>query len=108
MQACLCVESTLQRRFSRRGGVVTHVQACLSVSKDGESRFYYCGSPVKLVQACLCAENTLQRPLIRRGGAEARTGLFKCHKRSRKQFSSLWWSCDARASLFREHPTTPL
>ena len=38
-----------------------HVQAGVSVSKDGESNFHYRGSPVKQVQACLCAENSLQR-----------------------------------------------
>ena len=58
-----------------------HVQACLSVSKDGESTFlqvclcannarenslYDCGGPVKLMPACLCAENTLQRRFNRR------------------------------------------
>ena len=37
-----------------------HVQACLSVSEDGESSFHYCGSPVSLVQPCLWAGNTLQ------------------------------------------------
>ena len=46
-----------------------HVHACLSASKDGESSFHHCGSPVKLVQACLCARNTLQRRFNRRGGA---------------------------------------
>ena len=46
-----------------------HVHACLSDSKDGESSFHYCGSPVKLVQACLWAGNTLQRHLNRRRGA---------------------------------------
>ena len=37
VKACLCAESTLQRRFNRRGGAVKHVQACLSTSKDEES-----------------------------------------------------------------------
>ena len=46
-----------------------HVQAILSASKDRESNFHHCGSPVKLVQSRLCAENTLQRRLNVRGGA---------------------------------------
>ena len=33
--------------------------------------------------------------------SEARSGLFKCRERSRKQFSPLWRSCEARASLFK-------
>ena len=37
VKACLCAESTLQRRFNRRGGAVKHVQAWLSTSKDEES-----------------------------------------------------------------------
>ena len=69
VKACLCAESSLQRRFHRLGGAVKHVQACLSTSKDGESSFHYCVSPVKLVEACLCAGNTLQRRFNRRGGA---------------------------------------
>ena len=56
VQACLCAENTLQRRFNRRGGAVKHVQACLSASKDGEPSFHNCGSPVNLLQACLWAE----------------------------------------------------
>ena len=60
MQACLCAENTLQRRFSCRGCALKHVLACLSPSKDGEI-INYCESPVKLVQACLCAGNSLQR-----------------------------------------------
>ena len=56
VQACLCAENTLQRRFNRRGGAVKHVQACLSASKDGERRFHNCGSHVNLLQACLWAE----------------------------------------------------
>ena len=35
VQACLCAENTLQRRFNRRGGVVKHVHAGLGDSKDG-------------------------------------------------------------------------
>ena len=53
VQASLCAENTLQRRFNRREGAVKHVQACLSARKDIESSFHHCGCPVKLVQACL-------------------------------------------------------
>ena len=28
VQACLCGENTLQRRFNRRGSAVKHVQVC--------------------------------------------------------------------------------
>ena len=68
LKACLCAESTLQRRCYRLGVAVKHVQACLSTSKDGESSFHYCGSTVKLVQACLWAGNTPERRFNRRGG----------------------------------------
>ena len=37
-------------------------------SKDGESSFHHCVSPMKLVQVCLCAGNTLQRGFNRRRG----------------------------------------
>ena len=50
-------------------GALKHIQACLSASKDGESSFHYCRSPVKLVQACLWAGNTLQRHSNRLGCA---------------------------------------
>ena len=33
---------------------------------------------------------------------EARLGLFKSQGSSRKQFSQLWRSCEARASLFKK------
>ena len=39
VQACLCVGSTIQRRFQRRRGAVKHVQACGTASKDGETVF---------------------------------------------------------------------
>ena len=31
---------------------------------------------------------------------EALAGLFKCQRRSRKQFSTLWTPCEVGASLF--------
>ena len=37
----LCVGSTQQRRFHRRGGAVKHMQACLSARTDGESSFLH-------------------------------------------------------------------
>ena len=60
VQACLCAENTLQRRFNRRGGGVKQVQVCLSASKDGESSFHQCGGPVKFEQTCLCTGETPQ------------------------------------------------
>ena len=52
------------------------MQACLSASKDGESSYNYCGTPVNLVQACLLAGNTLQRHLNRRGSAVKHVQAF--------------------------------
>ena len=46
-----------------------HQQTCLSASKDGESSFHYCGSPVKLAQARCWAGNALRRHFYHRGGA---------------------------------------
>ena len=51
-----------------------HVQSCLSASKDLESSFHHCGSPVKR--------------------------LFKYQETTRIQFSPLWRFCNAPASLF--------
>ena len=31
---------------------------------------------------------------------EARGGLFKCHRKSREQFSPVWKHCEVGASLF--------
>ena len=39
VQACLCVGSTIQRRFQRRRRAVNHVHACGSADKDGETVF---------------------------------------------------------------------
>ena len=69
VKACVCAESYLQRHFHPQGGAVKYVQSCLSASKDGESIFHYCESPVKLVQAYSWAGNTLQRHLNRLGCA---------------------------------------
>ena len=46
VKACVCAQSNLQRRFHLQGGAVKYVQSCLSASKDGESIFHYCRSPV--------------------------------------------------------------
>ena len=42
VKACLCMEKTV----------------LLSASKDLESSFHHCGSPVMLMQACVCAGKT--------------------------------------------------
>ena len=36
-----------------------NMQASLSARNVGESSFYHCGSPVKLVKACLCVGSTV-------------------------------------------------
>ena len=54
-----------------------HVQACLSAREDRENSFHHCGGLLRLVQACFMSQGI-----------------------SRKQFSPLWRSCEARASLF--------
>ena len=74
-----------------------HVQACLNTMEDS---FHRCGGPVRLVQSCLGAGNTLITPFKPpRWRCEARGGLFMWQGRPRKQFSSLWMYCEARASL---------
>ena len=45
----------------------------------------------------MCGKDLFEPP---RRCFETRVGLFKCHGRSRKQFSPLLKSCDTRASLF--------
>ena len=74
-----------------------HVLACLSAREDRESSFHHRGSPVRLVQDRLCAGKTWENLFT--WCCEARVGLFKCQGRQRKQFSLLWKSCAARASL---------
>ena len=39
VQACLCMGSTIHRRFNRQRGAVKHLQACGSANKDGETVF---------------------------------------------------------------------
>ena len=64
-----------------------HVQSFLSTREDQESSFHRCGGPMRLVQACLCAGKelitTFQPP---RRCSEARAGLLKCQRKSRRQF----------------------
>ena len=45
----------LKSRLKLPGGVVKHLQACLSAMEDRESSFHHCGGPLGLVQNCLCA-----------------------------------------------------
>ena len=45
-----------------------NVLACLSASKDQESSFHHCGSPVKPVQACLSTKKELESWFYRNGG----------------------------------------
>ena len=48
----------LKSRFKLPGGVVKHLQACLSAREDRESSFRCFCCPVRLVQACLCTGKT--------------------------------------------------
>ena len=48
---------------------MNYVQACLRATKNLESSFNHCGSPVKLVQVCLCAVKTGLSRFNCRGGA---------------------------------------
>ena len=86
----------VQRRLNRRGRAVKHVHARLSASKHGESCFYYCGSPVNLVQACLWAGNTLQRRFNRRSGAVKR--VHACISASKDGESSFHY-CGSHVKL---------
>ena len=72
-------------------------------SKDGESSFHHCGSPMKLVQVCLCAGNTLQRGFNRRRGTVKH--VLACLS-ARKDRESRFQHCGGRASLFMcgKHP----
>ena len=77
------------------------VEACLDAREDRESSFHHCGSPVRLVHARLCAGKTWQsRFNLRVGAVKHVQSCLNFQGRSRKQFSQLWRSCDARASLF--------
>ena len=64
-----------------------HMEACLSAREDRESSFHQCGAHVRLVQACGMRSKNLITPFSpSRRCCEARGSLFKCHRRSRKQF----------------------
>ena len=66
------------------------MQACVSASKDGESSFHHCGSPVKLVHVCLCAGNILQCGFNRRRGA---VKLVQASLSARKDLESSLYHC---------------
>ena len=72
------------------------VQARLSPREDRESSFHRYGGRVRLMQACLCAGNPDKPPRVCYDVREVR---FMCQGKSRKQFSLLWRSCEARKSM---------
>ena len=63
-----------------------HVQACLSVRKDGESSFHNCGGPVNLVQAYLCVGNTIQRRFPRRKWTVKNVQASVCSRKDRSLY----------------------
>ena len=87
--------------FQPPGGAVKHVLAYLSASKNEESSVHYCGSPVKVQVLFMGGKHITTAFKPPRGCWEARAGLFKFKYRWIKQFSPLWRSCEARASMFR-------
>ena len=48
----------------------------------------------------MCGKDLIKPFYPPRKYCEARVSLFKCHGRSRKQFSPLWRPCEVGASLF--------
>ena len=50
----------------------------------GESKFYHCGGPVKLVQSCLCAGNTLQHHFNRGEGVMRHVKVCLCASTDRE------------------------
>ena len=78
-----------------------HVQACLSAKEDREGSLHHCGGSVRLVLTRLCAGKTWQSRFNLQGGAVKHVEAFlSARKRSRKEFSPLWWHCEIGASLF--------
>ena len=65
-----------------------HVQACLCASKDRESSFHLCGSPVKLVQSCLSTRKELESIFNHCGGL---LNLVQACLRSRKDLESSFY-----------------
>ena len=102
VQACLCAWKVWHCRFNHSIRPVKLVQACLSVRKKLESRFHHCGSPVKHLQTSLRARKDLES-WFHHCGSPVRLvqDYFMCQQRSRKQFSPLCSSCEARTSLFK-------
>ena len=60
MQACF---SAAKNRENHRGCPVKLVQAWLSVRKQSESSFNYCGAPVMLIEASLRASKRASKHL---------------------------------------------
>ena len=51
----LSASKDLESSFHHCGSPVKLVHACLSTRKELESCFHHCGGPLMLVQSCLCA-----------------------------------------------------
>ena len=58
MQAYLSVGKLCYSRFNHRGGPAKAVKGGFDLKKVGESGFYTCGSPVKLVHVCCVVGQT--------------------------------------------------
>ena len=78
-----------------------HVQACLCPSKDLESNFNHFGCPVAGPTLFKYQERSRKQfsPLCR--SCNARGNLFMCVKCRTKWFYSPEMSCEARAGLFK-------
>ena len=73
----------------------------LSTRRHRENSFQHWGGAVKLVWPVYVPEMSEIVVLIIVETYEARVGVFKSQKRSRKQFSPLWKYCETRRGLFK-------
>ena len=69
VQACLCGENTLQRRFNRRGSAVMHVQACFEFKKRPRKQFSPLWRYCKAGASMLMGSKHPKTHLNHRGGA---------------------------------------
>ena len=73
------------------------VHTSLSVRKYPECRFYDCRGSVKLVKASLHVRKNIESCFL---GVVNLVHTSECQKLFRKQFSSLWRSCEALLCSF--------
>ena len=93
----LCVRKDSEGIFHHCDVPVKLVYACLSIRKYSETIFYHCCGLLKLVMASLHVRKNIESCFL---GVVNLVHTSECQKLFRKQFSSLWRSCEALLCSF--------